>query len=419
MRRSRRASAIVFALSWGLSAAAFSSEPARAPDGQFADRAKLIGSDSARMIRIRQDFFTRATGCPLYVVALVSSDGSGARERAAELFTRWHAEEKRLPDEAILLVVFAAEKSGGIVLGPTVPKEYEDALADMPALRWDDDAAAGTSIDRFIFDLDARLGAPAETLKRRRASFIPPVPRSYVLDGDDRFPDAARARMETGLAALAKSSGHPILAVIDPPGLTLALGDFSGADAGRWVDAAFAQWRRDRPELENGAVVFAFTGTFSGSIALGRDVEGKVSPDVSRDLLKDVTDGQTAGNFDRAIVRVAETLDHRFAGKKTVSIRSPWWIVLHPGRLLTGPDEEISTAFEAGSVAVFLLFVGVVLYLVLTHPKLVLAEFAGMALGGLIGGALSNVAGDAVGDAAGKFVGGLGGSGGGGSSGSW
>ena len=118
MRRTRRASAVVFALSWGLVRAAFSSEPARAPDGQFADRAKLIGSDSARMIRIRQDFFTRATGCPLYVVALPSSEGSNVRERAAELFTRWHAEEKRLPDESILLVVFAAEKSGGIVLGP-------------------------------------------------------------------------------------------------------------------------------------------------------------------------------------------------------------------------------------------------------------------------------------------------------------
>lgn len=414
-----RSSALILAVLLGSGAIGVSAETPRAPEGQYADRAKLIGNDAARTIQIRQDFFTRATGCPLYLVALPSSEGAGGREKAAELFASWHGPDRSLPDETILLVAFTAEKTAGMVLGPGVPKEYEDAVADLPAPSWSDDASAGTAIDRFVFDLDARLAAPAEALKRRRAFFLPPVPRSFVLDGNGRFSDADRARIESDLAALAKSSGHTILAVVDPPGLTLALGDFGGPDIERWTDAAFAGWRQQRPELENGAVIFAFTSKFSGSIAYGNDVQGKLPEDVSRDLLKDVTDGQTAGNFDRAIVRVAETLDQRFAGKKTISVRSPWWVVLHPWRLLVGPDEEISMTFQVVSVALFLLFAGVVLYLLITHPKLVLAEFAGMALGGLIGGALSNVAGEAVGDAAGKFVGGLGSSGGGGSSGTW
>ena len=159
---------------------------------------------------------------------------------------------------------------------------------------------------------------------------------------------------------------------------------------------------------------------FSGTIALGKQVEDKLSAEVSRDLVKDVADGQTAGNFDRAIVRVAETLDQQFAGKKTLSVRSPWWVVMHPWRMLFGPGrgglDRYPGSFRSRSSCIF---TGTVLYLVLTHPKLVLAQFAGMALGGLIGGALSNVAGEAAGEAAGKFVGGLGASGGGGSSGSW
>ncbi len=387
--------------------------------GQYDDRAKLIGGDAARTIQIRQDFFTRATGCPLYLVALPSAEGADPRGRAADLFARWQVTDRALPEETILLEVFAAEKTGALVLGPGVPKEYSDAIADLPPPGWTDAGSAGKAIDQFIFDLDARLAEPALALHRRSASFFPPAPRSFLFDGSGRFPDAARARAEQDLAGLARTTGHTVLVVIDPPGLTLALGDFGPAEIDRWTSGAFAQWRRERPELENGAVLFAFMSKFAGAIACGSQVEGKIPPGVARDLVKDLTDGQIDGSFDRAVVRVADTLDQWFAGKKPMSVRSPWWIVLHPWRLMARTDEEISTTFEVVSVCFFLLFAGLTLYLVITHPRMVLAEFAGIALGGLIGGALSSVAGEAVASAAGKFVGGLGSSGGGGSSGSW
>ncbi|MFN2634404.1 MAG: hypothetical protein ABR610_13405 [Thermoanaerobaculia bacterium] len=113
----------------GAAAAAPAAEGPRAPDGQYADRANLFSAESARMIRIRQDFFTRATGCPLYVATLRSAEGAAPREKAQEIFTRWHAAEKRLPDETILLLLFAAEKTGTMVLGPSVPKESGGATS--------------------------------------------------------------------------------------------------------------------------------------------------------------------------------------------------------------------------------------------------------------------------------------------------
>lgn len=398
---------------------AFSAEIARAPDGVYSDRAGLVTVDARQMIRIRQDFLTRVTGCPLYIATLASAEGVEVREKAAEIFTRWHMTEKRLPDEAMLLLVFAAERRGEIVLGPTVPKEYEEALADLPALRWDDPGSAGKEIEKLVFDLDARLAAPAESLKQRRPFFLPPVPQSFVFDGGGRFVDADRAKLESDLAARAKSSGHPILAVIDPPGLPLALGDFSGPDLDRWIDAAFNQWRRDRPELEDGAVLFSFTSRFAASIAYGKNVDGRLPKDVSLELVRDVSDGQTRANFDRAIVRVADTLNLRFAGRKTVSVRSPLWAVLHPWRIFSGPDEEISLAFKIFSAGIVLWLFGLFLFFLITDPKTMLVQMAGFALGGVIGGAISSAVGEGAGAAAGKFLGGLGSSGGGGASGSW
>src|SRR5512142_1816985 len=105
-----------------------------APGGQFSDRANLLSDDAARLVRVRQDFLTRAIGCPLYIATFPSADGAPVRERAAEIFTEWHAAQRRLPDDAILLVAFGAEKTGAMVLGPTVPKEYEDALSGLPRL---------------------------------------------------------------------------------------------------------------------------------------------------------------------------------------------------------------------------------------------------------------------------------------------
>lgn len=399
--------------------AAFAAEVARAPDGVYSDRSKLVTVDARVMIRIRQDFFTRATGCPLYIATLPSAEGVEVREKAAEIFTRWHMTEKRLPDEAILLVVFAAERRGEIVLGPTVPKEYEDALADLPPLRWDTSAAAGPAIDRLVFDLDARLEAPAVSLKQRRSYFIPPVPQSFVLDGDGRFSDGDRARLESDLAARAKSSRHPIVAVIDPPGLPLALGDFSGTDRDHWIDAAFGEWRRDRPELEDGAVLFAFTSSLAASIAYGKNVEGRLPKEVSLDLVRDISDGQIRANFDRALVRIADTLDLRFAGKKTLSVRSPVWAVLHPWRILAGPDEEVSLAFKIFSAGIVLWLVGWYLFFLITNPKIMLLQMAGFAFGSVIGGAVSSTVGEGAGESVGKFLGGLGSSGGGGASGSW
>ena len=411
--------ALVLAVLAGVCAVASAADIPPAPGGQYSDRAHLVSDDSARMIRIRSDFFTRATGCPLYFAALPSAGGADPRDRAGEIFTRWHATEKQVPDESILLVAFAEEKTGALVLGPSVPAEYEQALGDLPPLRWETGAAAGPAIDKLIFDLDARLEAPAVSLKRRRDSFIPPPPRSFLLDGDGRFTDTDRAQIESGLSDLARSSGHPILAVLDPPGLTLALGDFGAPARDRWMETAAAEWRRERPELEDGAILFVFTSQFAGAISYGKNVAGKVPKDVSDDLVKDLVQGQTSGYFEKALVRIADTLDQRFAGKKTLSVRSNWYLLLHPWRLMSGPDEVVPLAFKIFFAALFLYFLGWGLWLVITNPKLVLFQLAGFALGGMIGGVVSKVAGDAAGEVAGKFVGGLGSSGGGGSSGSW
>lgn len=61
----------------GVCAAAFAAEIPRAPDGTFSDRANLISADAARMIRIREDFVTRASGCPLYVATFGGGGGRG------------------------------------------------------------------------------------------------------------------------------------------------------------------------------------------------------------------------------------------------------------------------------------------------------------------------------------------------------
>ncbi|MEP6801933.1 MAG: TPM domain-containing protein [Acidobacteriota bacterium] len=410
---------ILLLASLALLAAAPAADVLRAPEGQYSDAARILPAEAARSIRTRQDFFTRATGCPLYIATLPSADGANLADRAQEVLTRWHATEKRLPDESILLLAFAAERESRLVLGPAIPKEYEEALAGLPPLTWTDSASAGREIDELINELDRRLEAPAEALHRRRPSFLSPVPRSFVLDGSGRFSDADRDRLERDLAALAKSSGHTIIAAIDPPGLTLALGDFSNPDVDRWVDAAFEQWRRDRPELETGAVLFAFTAKGWGSIACGKKVEGLLPKKVSLDLARDVWEGLTGPNSARTIVRVASTLDERFAGRNTVSVHSPLWVLLHPARVFTGPDEKAPLFFGIVGACLLFYLLGFYLYLWITEPKTMLFQLAGFAIGGVIGGALSKVAGETLGEAGGKFVGGMGFSGGGGASGSW
>jgi uncharacterized membrane protein YgcG len=395
--------------------AAARAEIPRAPDGTFSDRAKLIADDDARLVRIRQDFFTRATGCPLYVATLPSTEGHPLGERAGEVFHRWHALDRRLPDDAILLIAFGAERETRLVLGPSVPRDYETALSPMPPVTWAEGSPAGPQLDKLVFDLDARLAAPAAALGRRRGFFVPPVPRSFVLDGEGRFPESEREKLDRDLESLSRSTGYPVVAVLDPPGLPYATGDFSAPDTRRWIAAALVDWTRDRPELSRGAVLFAFTSKFLASIALGAEVAGRVPAAVREDLEKDFGNAQTSGFFDRAILRIASTLDRGFAGKRTMSVRSPLYAMLHPWVMFAGADEPVPLAFKIFLTAVFLYLLGWFLYLWITHPRMMLMAFAGSIVSEVIGGAVSSVAGES----AGKFFGGGGSFGGGGASGTW
>src|SRR5205823_6266009 len=99
----------------------------RGPDGVYADAAKLFSADERRMIRMRMDFFLSGTGTPLFLATFPSAQERPLGVVASEIFTQWHARENRLPDDSILLVVFGQERAARLVLGPSVPKEYEDA----------------------------------------------------------------------------------------------------------------------------------------------------------------------------------------------------------------------------------------------------------------------------------------------------
>jgi hypothetical protein len=182
----------------------------KAPDGVYADGAKLFSADERQMVRMRMDFFLSGTGTPLFLATFASSQGRPLGELAAEIFTQWHARENRLADDSILLVVFGQEHAARLVLGPSVPKEYEDALADLPAPRWEPARPIGAEIEKLIAATEDRLDPIALSLRpSNRSYFVPPPPRSYLLDGEGRLTEEDRRASAGRLRAKRQHCCHP------------------------------------------------------------------------------------------------------------------------------------------------------------------------------------------------------------------
>jgi uncharacterized membrane protein YgcG len=367
------------------------------------------------MIARRQDWFFQATGSPIYVATFADASGSSPEQAASETFAEWHTRQKRLPADALLLVAFGRERAARRVLGPSVPVEFGESLAALPVSGWEPDQKPGVEIQALIDAMEKRLSPIARSLQRPRRYFVPPAPRGFVLDTDSEASRPERRELEDGLSRLARQSGHTILVATDCPGLPLANGDFSEEDLARWTRDAFAAWQRDRPELDNGAVLFNVRPKQAAMLVFGSKVERRVPAVVTRDLERDAVDAQARANFGKAMVRIATALDRRLGGKWTVSSRSRLDLLLHPWHVATGPDEPAPTWLKIAAFSVLAYLLGWFVWLWIHDPRTMLFLFGGMALSEVLGGVVSSVSGDS----AGKLLGGGGSFGGGGCAGQW
>ena len=216
----------------------------------------------------------------------------------------------------------------------------------------------------------------------------PPAPTRWVTDGSNLLSPAMRENLDQRLKAYQAGTGHQVLVWI---------GGSTGADPLEdWTVRAFAAWKVGRKGLDDGLVLFIFTGDQKVRMEVGYGLEGQV-PDIlasqiiRETILPKLKSGDAEGALNEGVDRILKVIGG------DASARAP----RDYGRSRRQP---IGTGTWIVIVVLGLAF----LLLAITHPGLAIWLLFNILSGGRGGGG---------GD--GGFSGGGGRSGGGGASGSW
>lgn len=215
----------------------------------------------------------------------------------------------------------------------------------------------------------------------------PPSPRHWVTDGPGLLTPGVRESLDRRLEAYQKDTGHQVLVWI---GTTTA-----GDPLEEWTVRAFAAWKVGRAGLDDGLVIFIFTGDRKVRMEVGYGLEGQVPDAVaSRIIQESILPGIRAGDADGAVTAGVDRVLKAVGGDATAHepLASG-----RPGGAPLGPLAWILVAvLGLGFLA-----------LAVTHPGIAIWLLFNMLSGGRGGGGGSG------------WSGGGGRSGGGGASGSW
>ncbi len=123
---------------------------------------------------------------------------------------------------------------------------------------------------------------------------LPPPPTRWVTDGSNLLSPATREGLDQRLKAYQKGTGHQVLVWIG--------GSTGGDPLEDWTVRAFAAWKVGRKGLDDGLVLFVFTGDQKLRIEVGYGLEGQI-PDIvaSRIIRESIVPKLKSGDADGAI----------------------------------------------------------------------------------------------------------------------
>jgi uncharacterized protein len=216
----------------------------------------------------------------------------------------------------------------------------------------------------------------------------PPPPERWVTDGSNLLSPAMREGLDQRLKAYQAGTGHQVLVWIG--------GTTGGDPLEDWTVRAFAAWKVGRKGLDDGLVLFIFTGDHKVRMEVGYGLEGQV-PDLvaSRIIQESILPRLKAGDADGALREGVDRILKVVGGD--ASARAP-----------RDYGQRGGQPIGIGSWIVIAVVGLAFLVLAITHPGMAVWLLFSLFSGGRGGGG---------GD--GGFSGGGGRSGGGGASGSW
>ena len=217
----------------------------------------------------------------------------------------------------------------------------------------------------------------------------PPPPTRWVTDGSNLLSPAMRDSLDQRLKAYEESTGHQVLVWIG--------GTTGGDPLEDWTVRAFAAWKVGRKGLDDGLVLFVFSGDQKVRIEVGYGLEGQV-PDIiaSRIIQESVLPRLKSGDADGALNEGVDRIIKVVGGDASAGESQN-----HGQRV----GEPIGTGEWIIIIVLGLAF----LVLLITHPSFAIWLLFNLLSGGRGGGSGSG----------GGWSGGGGSSGGGGASGSW
>ena len=217
----------------------------------------------------------------------------------------------------------------------------------------------------------------------------PPPPTRWVTDGSNLLSPAMRECLDQRLKAYQEGTGHQVLVWI---------GSTTGGDPLEdWTVRAFAAWKVGRKGMDDGLVLFVFSGDQKVRIEVGYGLEGQI-PDIlaSRIIQETILPRLKSGDADGALNEGVERILKVVGGD--ASAQEPQD---------QGPPGGAPMGLGGWIIIVVLGLAFLVL--AITHPGIAIWLLFNILSGGRSGG----------GGSGGGWSGGGGSSGGGGASGSW
>jgi len=139
----------------------------------------------------------------------------------------------------------------------------------------------------------------------------PPSPQHWVTDGPAFLTPAALETLDQRLEAYQKGTGHQVLVWI---GTTTA-----GDPLEDWTVRAFAAWKVGRAGLDDGLVIFIFTGDRKVRLEVGYGLEGQLPDAVaSRIIQETILPRIKAGDADGAMARLGEAVARGLKDPKAI-----------------------------------------------------------------------------------------------------
>jgi uncharacterized protein len=137
---------------------------------------------------------------------------------------------------------------------------------------------------------------------------VPPPPDRYLTDYAGVVPAPQAAEVEARLAAIERSTGHQIIAVIFPSLDGESLEDFTIRAAERW--------KVGRKGLDDGVIFFAFLAERQMRLEVGYGLEAKVTDAASSRLLAEaVRPAFRRGDYGGGVIALADALAGVFRGE--------------------------------------------------------------------------------------------------------